>query len=72
MVRTIVGWFAVVSGLLLAVHMGYRVYGVLRAGDLVGPRYVQVTILGLLSLSGVVLVVFGLRRLTDRQKTGKR
>jgi len=67
MVRRIVGWFAVVSGLLLAVYMGYRTCHVLRAGDLVAARYVQAAILAIFSTFGVVLVVFGLRRLADRR-----
>ena len=63
MTRKLVGWFAVVAGVLLGVHMGYRIRDLLRAGGLTAVQYVQTAMLAVLMLAGVALVVFGLRRL---------
>ena len=67
MLRKVVGWFAVLAGLLLAVDMGDKVYRKVAAGGLGGPEYVQVAMGSILALGGLVLVVFGLRRLRRRE-----
>lgn len=69
MARKVVGWFAVVAGLLLAVHMGYKVVDVVQAGSLTAQGWARIVIAGLLAGTGGVVVVFGLRRLQKKGPT---
>jgi hypothetical protein len=71
MTRKIVGWFAVVAGLLLAIHMGYEIYYWTRSGEPGAGPWSEVAVRGFFLLVGVALVVMGLRRLGRRSSGGR-
>lgn len=67
MAKAIVGWFAVVVGLMLAIHNGFAIYHVLHYGNgPAGVRYAQAGMRCVMLLAGAALVVFGLMRLSRR------
>jgi hypothetical protein len=64
--RTVVGWFAILAGLVLTVHGIFVIQHTVETESLTTGDYVRIGLRVLMALAGLVLIIFGLVRLKRR------
>jgi len=65
--KTVVGWSAVLAGLVLVVHGAFVIQHILEAESLATGDYVRIGLRVVMILAGLTLVIFGLVRLKRRE-----